>query len=298
MVINSNIEVSVIIVNYNTSKMVLDAIDSIYKQTTNVEYEIIVVDNYSETNDKETLKDSHQNFKYIELQENIGFGRANNIGINNATGKYIFLLNPDTILVNNAIKILADYLDSNADVAVCGANLYSTDMVPIHSFQRCLPSPICDLNLMLNNVIFKLKYQDSYTHNFTHKPLEVGYITGADMMIRKSVIEKTDAFDPDFFMYYEETELTFRIHKAGYKSVSIPDAKIIHLEGQSIKTSNEREHLKSISKKLYYSKTSSMVLYRLSNFFQWINCILRIVTFFIVGDTQKRIYWSTILKNI
>ncbi len=291
-------DVSVIIVNYNTSVLIRDLLVTLEEKTEGISYEVIVVDNDPTDQFAIDLKDYLDKIIYIPLKENVGFGKANNEGQKVAKGRNIFFLNPDTLLVNNAIKILSDYLDKNEKVGVCGGNLYDKDMNPIHSFIRMLPSPLWDLNNLLGNLIFNILYGRNIQFNFTEKPISVGYITGADMMVKRSVLNEVGSFDSDFFMYYEETELSYRIKKAGYDIISVPDAEIIHLEGQSISTNDRREALKSVSKKLYYDKTQSMFAYHLSNIFAYINAILRILYSKLKGDKNQIEYWSIIKDSL
>ncbi|MFV0555388.1 MAG: glycosyltransferase family 2 protein [Mangrovibacterium sp.] len=248
-------DVSIIIVSYNTLNLIGNCIDSVFEKTEGIDYEIIVVDNQSPDESVSFLKGkygSEPNFKLIELQENIGFGRANNEGIKIAQGRNVLLLNPDTILINNAIKILSDYLDANPRVGICGGNLFDEKMKPTHSFRRVLPGLRHEVNKMTSGMLFWLIYWKNREFNYTSKPLSVGYITGADMMIRKAVLDEVGCFNPAFFMYYEETELTYRIKKAGYKVMSIPRAEIQHLEGKSFKEFNAGRSLMILESKAAY----------------------------------------------
>ena len=128
-------QVSVIIVNYNTKELTKQAIRSVFDKTEGVEYEIIVVDNDSKDGSVEELKKTFQDkITVIESKENLGFGRANNLGIKQSKGKYVFLLNSDTELINNAIKIFYDYMEQNMQVGVCGGNLYNKNNEPATSY--------------------------------------------------------------------------------------------------------------------------------------------------------------------
>ena len=291
-------DVSIIIVNYNTGKLILNLLASIRKYVSDITYEIIVVDNNSSENISELLMPYQNEVRCILLPENVGFGRANNKALEYATGRYIFFLNPDTLLLNNAVKILSDFMDNNPEVGVCGGNLYDEKMCPIHSFMPILPSPSWDLNTLLGEQLFRLRYGKNVQHNFTKHPIQVGYITGADMMVRREVLDQVGAFDPDFFMYFEETELTYRIVKAGWKVYAVPDSKIIHLEGQSFETSDRRQQMVSTSKKIYYQKTSTMFAYYVAKVLFTMAALIRMGVFALTGNQQKRAYWATIYKNI
>lgn len=128
-------DVSIIIVNYQSSNLVIDCVNSIFQKTKEISYEIIIVDNASNDNSVECLTKKFGNkIKIISSKVNLGFGKANNLGERYAIGKYIFLLNPDTILVNNAIKILMYSLKKNKDIGCVGGNLYTIDMMPCPSY--------------------------------------------------------------------------------------------------------------------------------------------------------------------
>lgn len=226
-------DVSVIIVNYNTCKMTNEAIDSVYEHTSGIDFEIILVDNASADGSKEFFEKKN-GITYIYSQENLGFGKGNNLGLKYATGRNILFLNSDTLLRNNAIKILSNFMDSHPEVGVCGGNLFDYNGNPTISYEIKRPSVIRELNKVLNGRIYKYFYKD-VRFNASNKPKEVGYVSGADFMTRKTILDNHGAFSPEFFMYYEETELAHRINKAGYKIMSVPDAEIVHLEGMSIK---------------------------------------------------------------
>lgn len=226
-------DVSVIIVNYNTKNLCVNCIKSIIEKTKDVEYEIIVVDNNSKDDSVEAIKSNFPNIKLIINKENSGFGMANNKGFEIAKGKYLFCLNPDTLLVNNSIKILYDFMENNPDCGASGGNLYDKDMNKAFSFGYGDDIK----SLLLRKTILKYFYRKEYKKikNFAknadkNKLQEVNHITGADLMLRKSVIDKVGGFSPKFFLYFEETELEVRIRRAGYKIFFVPESKIMHLE--------------------------------------------------------------------
>ena len=227
--------ISIIIVNYNTLDLTVDCIDSIITHTHDVEYEIIVVDNDSTDGSKEFLS-KDKRIKYIQSGENLGFGRANNLGYEYSSGKYVFLLNSDTILLNNAIKEFYDRMETAPPQIACmGCLLTGKKGERIHSYGKF---PTIGNEIVRRGIPFRKKmpwlstgfdypnvdYLDE--HCFT-----VEYVTGADLFIRRDVIEKYGLFDKDFFMYYEETEMQHRYKQHGYLSCIIDSPQIIHLEG-------------------------------------------------------------------
>ena len=230
-------QISIIIVNYNTKEITKNTIQSVINKTKYIDYEIIVVDNNSQDGSVEELRNIFQNkIKIIESGKNLGFGKANNFAIKQAKGKYVFLLNSDTELINNSIKIFYDYMEQNEQVGLCCGNLYD---------EKNLPQESCDMHLYKNTILsyFFWRFLGICKHifymkkvmdfNYSNKVKTVAWCLGADMFIRKAILEKTGLFDEKIFMYYEDMDFCFRIRKHGYLIKSLPQAKIIHLGGKS-----------------------------------------------------------------
>lgn len=254
-------KVSVIFVNYKTPKMTADAINSVKEKTKDVTYEIIVVDNSCDKNEYNELVNeiNDANIKIIDAKENLGFGKANNLGSTYAKGEYLFFLNTDTLLLNDAISILANYLDSNSNVGIVGGNLYTKNMKPHHSFYNKVVDFKSDkkeqkiFSIILKLIINKNKYE----FNFTGLPKRIkGYICGADLMIRKNTFLKINGFEKDIFMYAEDTMLCYRvITDLNMDIYNIPSAKIIHYEGKSFTHFSEfKGKIYIEAKYTYYTK--------------------------------------------
>lgn len=261
------VTVSIIIVNYKTKDLVMNAINSIYKYTQDILFEIIVVDNNSKDGIGELLTKQYPYIKFIQNPQNSGFGSANNIAIRQALGKYIFLLNPDTLLLNNAIKYFYDYYEMNKDkrIGCLGGFLEDTEGNTIHSYGNFLNywydvAYIAGYNL---KKLFNLKRTKfiRQTYQKFDNPIEVDYITGADLFIPRDVINDIGLFDKEFFMYSEETDLEYRMMKKGYKRIVIPEPRIIHLEGQSFSLSNNRRIMMNVSKFKYVKKHKTIFHY-------------------------------------
>ena len=228
-------DVSIIIVNYNTLKVTAQCLDSIFRLTCGLSFEVILVDNASTDGSKEIFSQDKR-IKYIYSDRNLGFGKANNLGFQTAAGEYIFLLNSDTILLNNAVlHLYAAIRNLPHHVACIGAQLLSADLKPIHSFGYfpTLPNTCATIGRVYKNIL-GFKPVDSAI-GISQKPFEVPYITGADLFIKRSVVDRLGLFDPDFFMYFEETEMQYRYHRAGYAMYIVPEPQIIHLESASTK---------------------------------------------------------------
>lgn len=262
-------DVSIIIVNYKTIGLIVDCIRSIKERTMGVDYEIIVVDNNSEDSFEEIIRQHFPDddaIRCVPLQENIGFGQANNRGLMVAAGRNVLCLNPDTILINNAIKILNDYMDEHDDVCACGGNLLDADMQPTFSFRRTLPGMWWELNVLMFNRPDMMVYGRNRIYNHSQQPLKVGYVTGADMMVRRTEMEAVGGFSADYFMYYEETDLCRRlINHTGKCIMSVPDAEIQHLEGKSFQSSID-------ARRIEFSERGRLTYYR--KYFSHLNVVL------------------------
>ena len=223
-------DVSIIFVNYKTKDLTINAIKSVIEKTENVTYEVFVVDNNSQDGSIEAIEKVFPNINVIKNSINAGFGTANNIAIRQAQGKYILCLNTDTLLINNAIKVMFDFMEKeeNQNVGVCGGVLYTKDMKQTMSY--------CVFPNLINSNAFHWLLGYLFP-NIKNKKIntitEVDVVSGADIFFRKSVLDKIGIFDERFFMYFEEIDLCKRIKDCGFSIKINPEAKIIHLEGKS-----------------------------------------------------------------
>ena len=254
-------EVSVIIVNYKTPQLCINCINSVFEKTVGIDFEIILVDNDSQDDSLRIIKEEFgERVTLVDAKGNLGFGKANNLGAKYTKGEYLFLLNSDTILRNNAIKYLYDFIKQDSTVGIVGGNLFDNDGNPAHSFKYNQ----FDLSSLKVSGFFRTMWQkvsgktQEWEFNDTKEPVELnGYITGADLMIKKSIFDEVGGFDSDFFMYFEESEMTFRVRQLGYKVYSVPEAEIIHLEGASTKGksfSERRQRMFNESAVVYFRK--------------------------------------------
>lgn len=225
-------------INYNTYKFTCDAIDSIYENTTGVDYEIILLDNNSPDGSGAAIAEKYANqIRYKQCGENLGTSKAFNIGAKQACGKYVLWLNTDILIKENFIKKLFDFMEANPDCGICGGNLYDFNGCPTHSYRKKIITPktaMKDRGLFLAvwRMCFKKLLNEQF--NYSGKVMKVGYITGADMMIRKELFDTVGYFDEDIFMYAEETEFTYRVvTQTGYSVYNVPYAHMYHLEGAS-----------------------------------------------------------------
>ena len=292
---NTLLEVSIVIVNYNTSKLVIDAIESILKHSLDIIYEIIIVDNNSKDGVDllEQKTNQYDNIEVLKLSENIGFGRANNEGVKIAKGQNLFFLNPDTLLLNNAIKILSNELDNNLNYGACGGNLLNENLEPTRSFRRQFPDILWILeHTFFFNIPELIRYGKNRFFNHLNKKMNVSYIVGADLMIKKELFDQIGGFNPAFFMYYEEIELCFRVKEKGFKVVSIPEASIQHLEGKSTKNMKFKATQHFVSSNAYFSLTHSKFNVFLVKVIRLILITSRLLLFSIIRKKHKIEFWK------
>lgn len=274
-------DVSIIIVNYNTKEITLNCIESILKYTKNIKYEIILVDNASSDGSKETFQ-KRRDIKYIYNSNNLGFGKANNIGAQIATGSYLFLLNSDTIIIDNVISKFFHYMVNNKEIVSCGANLINSEREITYSHGN-FPSLIEEFSSIGFYKFYNNYYRNhiSLAKKITEGNIEnVDYICGADIFIKKSIFDKLGGFDEDYFMYYEETDLFYRLKQLGYKARLLADTNIIHLEGASTIQLRNKPSLNKFkmlykSKILYYRKNKPSFYIPIVRLFNIISLVIR-----------------------
>lgn len=294
-----DMQVSIIIVNYNTNDLLRECLLSIRKYTRDLIYEVIVVDNNSSDNTILILRQEFPWVKVLEAGDNLGFGRANNLGFQVASGEYFFLLNTDTLLLDNSIKILYDYLVTHPETGMCGGRIIRKDYSPGEAFNhRWTIGREIYCTFLPGNL---QRWLRPYLYPITGSAIrEVDYIVGADLMVPRSVVQLTGGFDPDFFMYYEESEWAFRVKKAGKSVIYLPSAQIIHLQGASV---NKEALLKKrvyreawISKFLYFHKVNGMKTPRqLLRVHRLKYSIARCCLFW---DSKRMEYWNEKWKTV
>jgi len=284
-------DVSIIIVSFNIKNLLKNCLTSIFNITKEIEYEVIVVDNTSIDGTLEMIESDFPDVILVRNKTNKGFGIANNEGVKISHGRNIFFLNPDTILLNNAVKELSDYLDRNPNVGAVGGNLFNSDLKPAHSFKRYFPSIFWEVNELFCGFPEKLLYGRSVQFNYTNNPVDVAFLTGADLMIPRRVFDLAGGFDKRFFMYFEESDFEKRIAKLKYKRVCVPTSKIIHLEGGSIKNDEEKIEFYLKGRQHYLKSNLNPFSKSLCNVVFFIKIYSRIIIFVILFNKQKIDYW-------
>jgi GT2 family glycosyltransferase len=188
-------------------------------------------------------------------------------------------------------------MNEHPRVGVCGGNLFDAEGNPAYSFMPVFPSVLWEINVLFYDFPFKFIWGKHFWFNKTGKAKNVAHITGADMMVRKEIVQKTGGFDSDFFMYGEETEWIYRIKKMKYQIVSVPQAEIFHLEGKSFSTDFVRAKMILSGRNLFYRKTRGLFYRFIVDTIYKITAISRILFLTITNDKEKRQLWIYRLKN-
>jgi len=224
-------DLSVIIVNYKTPEKTSACIDSIKNSDTgDLNLEIVVVDNKSEDKSEEMITKNYPDIKFVKSKKNIGMGRGNNLGVENSSGKFILILNPDTLIKRNAIKALHDYIKEDEQVGVIGPKLLNPDKTLQHSCLR-FPNVLTPIfrRTFLGN--FARKHLDDFLmKDFNHlETREVDWMLGSCLMTKRNFFEEDGfLFNNKFFMYFEDTDLCRRLKKRNFKVIYHPEAVVVH----------------------------------------------------------------------
>ena len=230
---------SIIIVNYNTKKLTLECLESIFTFLGNkIPFEVIIVDNGSHDGSQEAFREfgrARDNVHIIESDRNLGFAKGNNIGIKKAAGQQILLLNSDTYLIDDSIIRATDYLAGKPEVFGCGCTLLNADGSIGISYGRFPELAV----VFLETITWRF---GQYRAIITGRPssiFSIDFPCGAFFLVRRDLLEKIGLLDENFFMYYEETDWAKRAKKAGYDIVHFGQARVVHLQGQSVFSEGE-----------------------------------------------------------
>lgn len=222
---------SIIIVTYNSSEVLKNCLDSVRRNSGGIGLEVIIVDNNSNApgeQEKISLLPGEYGdlpLKLIQLSENSGFGAANNRGAEIARGKYLLILNPDTVIEENVLSRIIGFLEKNPEAGAAGPKLMNEEK----QVQEWSCGPRTSLIRTIKNnfgLVPKHLWQ-------ADRPIRVNWVSGAALMVPKAVFEKVGGFDEKFFMYFEDEDLGWRIEEAGYKVYYLGNIELTHLCGQS-----------------------------------------------------------------
>ncbi|MBN1123713.1 MAG: glycosyltransferase family 2 protein [Sedimentisphaerales bacterium] len=230
------LDVSILIVNWNTKDLLRDCLVSVYEQTRDISFEIIVIDNASSDGSAEMVKSEFPDVTLLENTKNLGFAAANNQGYHISSGRYVLLLNTDTVVLDEAIQKCVAFADEDPQIGVLGVRIEDSDgRMKRDCYQFCSV-----LNLMISLPGFHRMFPRSRFFGREHMTWwdfddirEVDVIGGCYMLVRREAIEQVGLLDEGYFMYAEEMDWCWRFQNAKWKNVYNPHAHIIHYGGMS-----------------------------------------------------------------
>lgn len=296
------VDLSIVIVNWNTRKLLEDCLSSIYKFTKGVSFEVIVVDNGSEDDSQQMVRVKFPQVKLIPNRHNLGFTKANNQGIKIAKGKYCFLLNSDTYLIENSLKKLLEQSESLEDLGALGPLLLNEDRSIQQSagFFPHLPQVFWWMSFLddLPGGVILAPYHIDHD-SFYQKEREVDWVTAAAIIVPKKVIKEIGGLDENIFMYGEEVDWCYRIKKANYKVYFSPSTKIIHIgRGSSGKISQNAILGEYRGLVYFYKKHKNSLSLQMLRILLKIGALARLLIFPIFGKGKVAKFYAEALKVV
>jgi len=226
------LDISIVIVNWNTKKLLLDCLASVFETVKNISFEIWLVDNASTDGSVEAVKQNHPDVKIIQNKKNLGFASANNLALERMCGQYALLLNTDTILTNGAVEDLFDFLEKNQNAGMACGQLLNQDGSKQNSIANFpgIGSLLCNESLL--QILFPRKFPGKRRQY--RKPVEVDSCIGACLMVSKKAMDEVGLLDKRYFFFFEETDWAYRMKRAGWKICFVSSAGIYHIQGQTV----------------------------------------------------------------
>lgn len=235
---------SIVIVNYNTEKWLRGCLESVYAGANGTPLSIWVVDNNSHDESVRMVKSHFPKVQVIENPQNLGFSKANNMVISQSRSDYILLLNPDTMIIGDAIEQVVKFMEAHPKVGIAGCKVLNRDGTLQLACRRSIPTPrVAFFRLSgLSKLFPKNRVMAEYNMTYAdpEQTHEVDAVSGAFLMIRKKVIDEIGLLDERFFMYGEELDWCLRAKRAGWVVMYYPDAQIVHYKGESAKSNSRK----------------------------------------------------------
>jgi N-acetylglucosaminyl-diphospho-decaprenol L-rhamnosyltransferase len=227
---------SIIIINWKSANFTRKCLASIHARAKGINLEILVVDNASFDGCAEMIQKEFPDVRFIQSQDNLGFARANNLAFEYSKGEILLFLNPDTEIVGSALQDMMACLDSNQNAGAIGAKLLNSDLSVQTSCLQAFPSilsQVLDSEYLRTMIPKSSLWGTQALFEDSRQPVPVEGISGACLMVRRSLFEQIGYFNRDYFMYVEDMDLCHKIQKAGWTNYYVGDATVIHHGGQS-----------------------------------------------------------------
>ena len=263
------LDLSIVIVSYNVRGLLKECLESIYRTTKYIQFEVYVVDNNSSDGTIQMIEREFPQVKLIANKDNIGFAKANNLAFQKSRGKYILMLNPDTVILQNSLYKIVNYFEQQPNIGAIGCKMLNSDRTlqpSCYNFPTLLE--IFGMYFIGSRIFSGLKKFDY------DKVQEVDFVRGAFLALNKQCLEEIGLLDEKLFMFGEETDLCYRMKQRGWKVIYIPDTVIIHHRGKSTE---------QISDNMYSQRIRSIIYYFQKNRGKISTFLLRAIIFFGVG---------------
>lgn len=273
-------KLSAIIVSYNTRKLLAQCLDSVYKSDFEGDLEVFVVDNNSSDGSVQLVREKFSEVTLIANQRNLGFAVANNQALKQASGEFVLLLNPDTVLASDACGTMSDFLQAYSKIAAVGAKLIE----PKGGAQRSWGSFPNLARYVFDYLLFGNLWSRLFPTPSRREPFEVDWVLGAVLMVRREVVEKVGTLDERFFMYAEDKDWCYRMKKAGWKVYYLPTAQVVHRGEASTSQVSPQMHLEFYQSQLKFLSKHYSKGYR---------CLLKSVM--AVGTLERLLVWLVIV---
>ncbi|MFP4468579.1 MAG: glycosyltransferase [Bacteroidales bacterium] len=289
---------SVVIVSYNVQYFLEQCLHSVFNSGENIPMEVFVVDNHSTDGSVDMVRKKFPRVKLIANNNNLGFSKANNQAIRQASGRYILLLNPDTVVEDKTLPKVVDFMEKHPEAGALGVKMLDGQGKFLPESKRGLPTPgvafckIFGLSALFPKSKTFGKYHLGYLDNDQTHQVEV--LSGAFMLLRKEALDRAGLLDEDFFMYGEDIDLSYRLEKTGYRNYYYPEARIIHYKGESTKKSSINYvmvfyNAMIIFARKHFSRKNARTFSLLINLAIYLRAMIAIVSRFF-----RRIFWPAV----
>ena len=235
----NQLDISIIIVNWNTKDLLLECLASIYNTVNKITFEVWLVDNASADGSVEVAKNRYPEIHVIQNERNLGFAAANNLAFKQMKGNYALLLNTDATLMDSAAEELFNFMEDSPKVGMACGQLLNTD----GSKQNSVANYPSLLSLLCNETFLRIMLPNKFPSKRKKysSPVEVDSCIGACMIVRKEAMDEVGTFDEGYFFYLEETDWAYRMKQAGWGVFFVPSARIFHAQGKSVgNTANKK----------------------------------------------------------
>ncbi|MEW5910109.1 MAG: glycosyltransferase family 2 protein [Thermodesulfobacteriota bacterium] len=246
------VEISVVIVNWNSKALLMRCLGALFKTIDGIDFEIFVVDNGSLDGSVEAVRERYPEIRLIVNETNLGFAAANNQALEKITGRYILLLNTDAEVAEGAVYSLFDFMEKHPEAGMACGQLLDCD----GGLQNSIANFPTLITLLFNESLLRFFFPKRFPSKLRtyHDPVEVESCIGACMLVRKSAVDAVGVLDETFFFFFEETDWALRMYRTGWKIYFVPNARIIHGQGQSVGKRSDARILYYRSRYAYFRK--------------------------------------------